>query len=118
MGCHHTAERLYGAEKQMTVLVRVGGLDMRAVAMRTNFFQRVGNALSGSCELDGTGISQIFALPAHRRLDQLAEKRAAITDDQQTNAQGNQAPAVTGAAEHGTAHQTATNNAQNQNTVE
>ena len=58
--------------------------------MGTDLFQSVGDALGGARELYGTGVGQVLTLAADRSLDQLAKKGAAIANDQQTNAKGNQ----------------------------
>ena len=39
MGCHHTLNDFMAPKKQMTVLVRVGRFDERAVAVCANFFR-------------------------------------------------------------------------------
>src|SRR5665213_3178724 len=91
-------------KKHMRQFFRMRVREARAVfAEAADFFQRAGDAVWVSRELNGRGVCQKFALAADGGLNQASEKNADIADDEQRKPQNWQRilPATAPAAARG-----------------
>ncbi len=72
----------------MADLVGITAVDDSTFVVTADFYQGAADTIGIACVLYGRGVSQEFALPADCSLDQVAEKGATITDDHETDPQG------------------------------
>jgi hypothetical protein len=95
----------------------------RTVGQTADLLQRSGNAVRVARELNCGGVGQVFPLPAHRGLDEVAEKRSGKTDGHQAQSERQDAGptlvvAASAAGERRRAQQEITDDAKHQDAIE